>query len=127
MKATDYTQISRRERSRRSYHRRSGRKASDSNDPRGEYPVVAAFLSLTLSFLSLEVHHRIRLSLIRVLTGAGAGKNPVFIDPKTDLKLAAKRILWGRCLNSGQVCLCPEYVLVPEEVQEKLIEHLKEV
>ena len=62
-----------------------------------------------------------------MLTGAGAGKNPVFIDPKTDLKLAAKRILWGRCLNSGQVCLCPEYVLVPEEVQEKLIEYLKEV
>ena len=55
------------------------------------------------------------------------GKNPVVIDPKGDLKLAAKRVLWGRFLNAGQVCLCPEYVLVPESVQDTLIEHMKEV
>jgi acyl-CoA reductase-like NAD-dependent aldehyde dehydrogenase len=32
------------------------------------------------------------------------GKSPVVIDPNTtDLKIAAKRVLWGKCLNAGQV------------------------
>ena len=66
-------------------------------------------------------------SSARVLTSSGPGKNPVIIDPKSDLKLAAKRILWGRFLNAGQICVCPEYVLVPEEIEDKLIEHMKEV
>ena len=55
------------------------------------------------------------------------GKNPVVLDPKSDFKLAAKRILWGRCLNSGQVCVCPEYVLVPEDHQGAFVDAVKDV
>ena len=55
------------------------------------------------------------------------GKNPVVIDPNCDLKLAAKRILWGRFTNAGQVCLCPEYVLVPQDLQDALIAHMKDM
>ncbi|KAI8968779.1 NAD-aldehyde dehydrogenase [Trametes punicea] len=55
------------------------------------------------------------------------GKNPVVVDPKSDLKLAARRILWGRVCNAGQACLAPEYVLVLESFQDTFIEALKEV
>lgn len=49
------------------------------------------------------------------------GKNPVFIDPGCDIELAARRLLWGKCGNSGQVCIAPDYVLVPRHFQDKLV------
>jgi aldehyde dehydrogenase (NAD+) len=39
--------------------------------------------------------------------------------------LAAKRIAWGKFLNAGQTCVAPDYVLVPRENQDQLIERLK--
>ncbi|KAL1753083.1 Aldehyde/histidinol dehydrogenase [Schizophyllum commune] len=46
------------------------------------------------------------------------GKSPVFIDAEnTDIDLAAKRVLWGRQLNAGQICVSPDYVLVPRSNQ----------
>ncbi|KAH9903161.1 NAD-aldehyde dehydrogenase [Cubamyces lactineus] len=55
------------------------------------------------------------------------GKNPVVVDPKCDVQLAARRILWGRTCNAGQVCLAPEYVLLPESFQDTFVEALKAV
>ena len=40
--------------------------------------------------------------------------------------LTARRLLWGRFSNAGQICLSPEYVLVPAHFQDKLVEALKE-
>ncbi|MCL2512863.1 MAG: aldehyde dehydrogenase [Oscillospiraceae bacterium] len=40
------------------------------------------------------------------------GKNPCIVDGTLDMNLAAKRIVWGKCINSGQVCLSPDYVFV---------------
>ncbi|KAI9067689.1 NAD-aldehyde dehydrogenase [Trametes sanguinea] len=54
------------------------------------------------------------------------GKNPAVVDPKVDVKMAARRLLWGRFSNAGQICLCPEYVLVPAEFQDTLVEAFKE-
>lgn len=50
------------------------------------------------------------------------GKNPVFVDSTADLALAARRILWGRSANCGQICLSPDYVLVLRDVQARLVE-----
>lgn len=44
------------------------------------------------------------------------GKNPAIIDSTCDLALAAKRIAWGKFMNSGQTCVAPDYVLVHEEI-----------
>jgi len=55
------------------------------------------------------------------------GKSPVIIDPRCDLKTAARRILWGKFANAGQTCLAPDYVLVPKDFQDEFIESLKEV
>ena len=55
------------------------------------------------------------------------GKSPVFIDESFDIKLAAKRIAWGKFLNNGQTCIAPDYVLVHESRRLALIEELKAV
>ncbi|KAJ8474574.1 hypothetical protein ONZ51_g7117 [Trametes cubensis] len=55
------------------------------------------------------------------------GKNPVVIDAKCDVNLTSRRILWGRFSNAGQICMAPEYVLVPRGFQETLVEAMKEV
>uniref|UniRef100_A0A7S4PGT7 Aldehyde dehydrogenase domain-containing protein n=1 Tax=Guillardia theta TaxID=55529 RepID=A0A7S4PGT7_GUITH len=50
------------------------------------------------------------------------GKNPVIVDKHVeDLEVVAKRLIWGRCYNSGQICLSPEYVLCHEDHVERLI------
>ncbi|KZT12290.1 aldehyde dehydrogenase [Laetiporus sulphureus 93-53] len=54
------------------------------------------------------------------------GKSPCVIDPRCDIKTAAKRIMWGKLVNGGQLCLSPDYVLVPDWFQDKFVEALKD-
>ncbi|KAL0959772.1 hypothetical protein HGRIS_011462 [Hohenbuehelia grisea] len=54
------------------------------------------------------------------------GKSPVVIDPKCDLEVAARRILWGKIANAGQTCVAPDYVLVPRHFQDKFAQALKD-
>ena len=49
------------------------------------------------------------------------GKSPVIIDEIVDIDEAAKRIAWGKCLNAGQICVAPDYLLIPEDKQEEFI------
>ncbi|KAJ7606940.1 NAD-aldehyde dehydrogenase [Mycena polygramma] len=53
------------------------------------------------------------------------GKGPVFIDPSSDLQMAAKRILWGKFINAGQTCTAPDYIIVPRTEQAAVVEALK--
>ena len=39
------------------------------------------------------------------------GKSPIYIDNTVNLELAAKRLIWGKCVNLGQTCVAPDYVL----------------
>jgi len=55
------------------------------------------------------------------------GKSPAIIDPACDIKTAAKRLLWGKVVNAGQTCVAPDYILVPRDYQDKLVEELKAV
>lgn len=52
------------------------------------------------------------------------GKSPVFIAQDADIKRAAQRIAWGKCLNSGQTCVGPDYALVHEDVVDAFVEEL---
>jgi acyl-CoA reductase-like NAD-dependent aldehyde dehydrogenase len=54
------------------------------------------------------------------------GKSPVIIDDKVDLKMAAKRIMWGKCLNAGQTCVAPDYVLLKEEMIVPFVKNARE-
>ncbi|MEI9989368.1 MAG: coniferyl aldehyde dehydrogenase [Rhizomicrobium sp.] len=42
------------------------------------------------------------------------GKSPVIVGDSADLSLAAKRVMFGKTMNAGQICLAPDYVMVPE-------------
>ena len=53
------------------------------------------------------------------------GKSPCIVDDTTDLKVAARRIAWGKFSNAGQSCVAPDYILVFESVEEALLTHLK--
>lgn len=49
------------------------------------------------------------------------GKSPCIIDKDANLEKAAKRIVWGKLLNSGQTCVAPDYLFIQEEVKEKFL------
>ncbi len=49
------------------------------------------------------------------------GKSPCIIDRTADIKAAAKRIAWGKTLNSGQTCIAPDYILIHEDVKEAFV------
>ncbi len=49
------------------------------------------------------------------------GKSPCVIDRDADLKHAARRLVWGKCINSGQSCIAPDYVLVSPEQRDELV------
>lgn len=52
------------------------------------------------------------------------GKSPCFVDRSTDLKLTAKRLVWGKLLNAGQTCVALDYVLVDNQIKAQLIERM---
>ncbi|KAI0348053.1 aldehyde dehydrogenase [Trametopsis cervina] len=54
-------------------------------------------------------------------------KCPVFIDSGYDLDLAAKRLIWGKAQNAGQLCVSPDYTLVLRSVYPQFLDALKRV
>ena len=54
------------------------------------------------------------------------GKSPCIVDADANLDVAAHRIAWGKWLNAGQTCVAPDYILVHQDVEEQLIEKLRE-
>ncbi|RZC41045.1 Aldedh domain containing protein [Asbolus verrucosus] len=54
------------------------------------------------------------------------GKNPVYVDDSVDMEVAVTRIMWGRCINSGQNCVSPDYVLCSKDVQEKFLQNVNQ-
>lgn len=53
------------------------------------------------------------------------GKSPVIVDASANLKLAARRIAFGKVLNSGQTCVAPDYLLIDERVLDVFIAEYK--
>lgn len=53
------------------------------------------------------------------------GKSPTIVDETANINTAAKRIVWGKFLNSGQICIAPDYVFVHESKKEALIKAMQ--
>ena len=53
------------------------------------------------------------------------GKSPCIVDEGADLKLAARRIAWGKTLNAGQTCIAPDYLLIHKSLQQQFVEEFK--
>lgn len=49
------------------------------------------------------------------------GKSPCIIDKDANLKVAAKRVAWGKALNAGQTCIAPDYLMVHRQVKEEFL------
>lgn len=50
------------------------------------------------------------------------GKSPCIVDKDANLQIAARRIAWGKCLNSGQTCIAPDYLFLHEDIKDAFIE-----
>ncbi|OBF64767.1 aldehyde dehydrogenase [Mycobacterium sp. 852002-51971_SCH5477799-a] len=83
--------------------------------------VAAAFAALPFDHLFFTgspsvgalVQRSAAQNLVPVTLELG-GKNPVVVAPGADIRRAATRIAQARMVNGGQVCVCPDYVFVPE-------------
>ena len=54
------------------------------------------------------------------------GKSPVVIGKTADLKISAKRIMFGKTMNAGQICLAPDYVVVHKDQKDEFIKETKD-
>lgn len=75
-------------------------------------------------------------ALGRIVMGAAAknltpvvlelgGKSPCIVDKDADIKVAAKRIAWGKSLNAGQTCIAPDYLMIHEEIKMSSLKNWK--
>lgn len=53
------------------------------------------------------------------------GKSPCIVDKDINLTIAARRITWGKLMNSGQTCVAPDYLYVHKDIKNNLVEALK--
>lgn len=54
------------------------------------------------------------------------GKSPCIVDRTANIQLAARRIIFGKILNSGQTCVAPDYLLVHPEIKYQLFEAMEQ-
>ena len=53
------------------------------------------------------------------------GKSPCLVDRTANLKLAARRIVFGKFLNCGQTCVAPDYIYCDPAIKDQLVEEIK--
>ena len=53
------------------------------------------------------------------------GKSPCIVDASANIKIAAKRIVWGKFVNAGQTCVAPDYIYAHESIRQRLIDEMK--
>lgn len=54
------------------------------------------------------------------------GKSPVIVSDDCDIQMAAERIITGKSMNGGQLCISPDYCFVPQSRLETFINHCRE-
>jgi aldehyde dehydrogenase (NAD+) len=54
------------------------------------------------------------------------GKSPCIVTESAELRVASRRIVWGKLLNAGQTCVAPDYILVQRSKKDELITRLVE-
>ncbi len=71
-----------------------------------------------------EILHKAADNLTPVVLELG-GKNPCIVDSSAKIKLAAKRIVFGKFLNCGQTCVAPDYVICHSSVKEAFLKEIR--
>ena len=95
----------------------------------GDASVATALLDLPFHHVFFTGSPQIGKSVMRAaaqhlssVTLELGGKSPVIIDESADLDVAAAKIAWVKCMNAGQLCTAPDYVLVPEHLHDQCVE-----
>ena len=68
--------------------------------------------------LAAKVHASVTLEL--------GGKSPVIVQDDVKINDAAQKIAWGKCLNAGQTCIAPDYLLCPAKLVQPLAEAISQ-
>ena len=95
---------------------------------KGDYTVNSQLLDLQFDYIfftgSVNVGKIVMEKASKHLTPVTlelGGKSPVIVDNSANLKISAKRIMWGKLINAGQTCVAPDYVLAHEDIYEEFI------
>ncbi|XP_058490047.1 aldehyde dehydrogenase, dimeric NADP-preferring-like [Solea solea] len=103
------------------------------------YPVVTGGVSETQELLRLRFDHVFYTgssSVGKLVMEAAAqhltpvtlelgGKCPCYIDKKCNIRVACRRITWGKFLNCGQTCIAPDYILCEPCIQGQVVESIR--
>jgi len=100
----------------------------------GEVDVARAFSALAFDHLlftgSTEVGKQVMRAAAENLTPVTlelGGKSPALVTSSMPMAEAARRIAFGKVLNSGQTCIAPDYVLVPRAQQDEFVRAYQQV
>ncbi|WP_299004932.1 coniferyl aldehyde dehydrogenase [uncultured Shewanella sp.] len=98
----------------------------------GEADIAAEFSTLPFDHLlytgSGTVGQKVMEAAAKNLTPVTlelGGKSPVIIAEDMPIDMAVERLIYGKCLNAGQICVAPDYVLVPKHKQQAFIDAYK--
>lgn len=98
----------------------------------GEADVAAEFSALPFDHLlftgSTTVGRHVMRAAANNLTPVTlelGGKSPVIVADDIDMAIAVERMIYGKCLNAGQICVAPDYVLVPRAKVDSFIQAYK--
>ena len=87
-------------------------------------PVVDAIAATGSQAVGKEVMKKASEYLTPVTLELG-GKSPCIVDKTANLRLAAKRIVFGKFLNCGQTCVAPDYIYCDPEIKDALVAELR--
>jgi aldehyde dehydrogenase (NAD+) len=98
----------------------------------GEVEVSTALLELPFNHIfftgSPNVGKVVMAAAAKNLTSVTlelGGKSPTIVDKTANINQAAKKIMWGKFMNAGQICVSPDYVLIDESIKSKFIDACK--
>ena len=86
------------------------------------YDLVFLTGSPSLGRIAMEAQAKYLTPMVLEL----GGKSPCIVDKDANLKIAARRIAWGKCLNSGQTCIAPDYLFLHEDIKDAFIKAFKQ-
>ena len=100
----------------------------------GEVPETTALLEKKWGKImytgSLNVARIILRKAAETLTPVAlelGGRNPAFVTPAANLALTARRLMWGKTINAGQICMSHQYVLIERSLVDEFIKQLNAV
>lgn len=100
----------------------------------GDAEVAQAFSALPFAHLlftgSTAIGRQVMRAAAENLTPVTlelGGKSPAIIGPGARFEHAVERIVYGKCVNAGQTCIAPDYVLLPRDSQQAFIDAARKV